>query len=334
MKKACLVVNQVYKNNEIFKSDSPLNRDNCLQFFHELKAQFKVQGIDLQTQDLCSLEEASVIIYNEMPKDLKAVKYPAKSAVMLFESELIRPDNWDLKNHQLFKHIFTWSDDFVDNRKYFKFNFTGPKPVEFLEFNKKPKFCTLVAGNKNVNHPLELYSKRVDVIRWFEKYNPDQFEFFGMGWEAHTFRLPLVSRVLNRIGPLRKMFSKKWPLYRGPVKNKLELLQKYKFSICFENASGIKGYITEKILDSLAAGCVPVYWGAPNITDFIPKECLILMSDFKTYDDLYAYLVNMSEVEYNQRLAAIKKFLMSPQHQAFEPAFIARIVVGRVLSND
>ena len=94
-------------------------------------------------------------------------------------------------------------------------------------------------------------------------FNPDSFEFFGMGWGLHTFTVPVLSKIFNRIKPVRKLFTKDWPLYRGMVKDKLATLQIYKFSICYENARDIPGYITEKILDSMAAGCIPVYPAEP-----------------------------------------------------------------------
>jgi len=51
---------------------------------------------------------------------------------------------------------------------------------------------------------------------------------------------------------------------------KHEFLQKYKFNICFENASD-SGYITEKYFHAKAAGCIPIYWGDPNLArDFNP----------------------------------------------------------------
>jgi GR25 family glycosyltransferase involved in LPS biosynthesis len=51
---------------------------------------------------------------------------------------------------------------------------------------------------------------------------------------------------------------------------KHEFLQKYKFNICFENASE-SGYITEKYFHAKAAGCIPIYWGDPNLArDFNP----------------------------------------------------------------
>ena len=60
----------------------------------------------------------------------------------------------------------------------------------------------------------------------------------------------------------------------GTLTSKNQTMQMYKFSICYENARGLPGYITEKIFDSFLAN-VPIYWGADNISKHIPDECFI-----------------------------------------------------------
>jgi hypothetical protein len=45
--------------------------------------------------------------------------------------------------------------------------------------------------------------------------------------------------------------------------NKYEFIKQYKFNICPENSSA-PGYVTEKIFQSIEAGCIPIYWGANN----------------------------------------------------------------------
>lgn len=42
---------------------------------------------------------------------------------------------------------------------------------------------------------------------------------------------------------------------------KEDFLANYRFNICPENSLG-DGYMTEKIFESIAAGCIPIYWGA------------------------------------------------------------------------
>ncbi|MWV63070.1 alpha-1,3-fucosyltransferase [Helicobacter saguini] len=48
------------------------------------------------------------------------------------------------------------------------------------------------------------------------------------------------------------------------IKNKIEWLKDYKFNLCFENSS-YPGYLTEKLFDAFAAGCVPIYWGDTSL---------------------------------------------------------------------
>jgi hypothetical protein len=335
MKKACLVVSEPYTNGEIFnKENRRLNRDDCLLFFHLLRDEFLKRQVDLNTQDINSPDACETVIYNEMPSVLPREEDAGKSYLLLFESELIRPDNWDLNSHKKFKKIFTWNDDFVDNKKYFKMNLTHSGTTPFIPFEEKTKFCTLIAGNKSVSHPLGLYSKRREAIRWFEANHPRDFEFFGVGWGQYTFKGPKLIRALNRNGFLRKLLAEKWPSYRGMVDSKLSVLSQFKFSVCYENARDISGYITEKIFDSLAAGCIPIYWGAPNVLDYIPEACFVDKRKFSSYEELYSYLQTMSPAAYNDRLQKIQNYLQSAAHKVFTPKFMAESVTGNIFSEE
>ena len=59
----------------------------------------------------------------------------------------------------------------------------------------------------------------------------------------------------------------------------------YKFSIAMENASS-KGYTTEKIISSLQAHTVPIYWGDPAVTDFINPKAFINCNDYSSFDEV------------------------------------------------
>ena len=117
------------------------------------------------------------------------------------------------------------------------------------------------------------------------------------------------------------LYGRGWPTelksYRGPIARKSDVLKQYKFSICYENIKNIPGYITEKMFDCFRAGCVPVYWGASNVNDYIPKNCFIDRTQFASNEELYQYLKNMNAQEYEEYICAIKSFLQSPQAQRF-----------------
>ena len=182
-----------------------------------------------------------------------------------------------------------------------------------------------------MKHRLELYSKRIEAIRWFEKKHPNDFDLFGMGWDRFRFRGIKVVRALNKLTWLTKLLAPTYPSYKGPVSEKKIVLEKYKFAICYENGRDIPGYITEKIFDCLFAGCIPVYWGANNISDYIPDNCYVDMRNFNSYEELYLYLIEMNDEDYTFRLNEIELFLNSEKIQGFSAETFAETVVNQTV---
>lgn len=94
-----------------------------------------------------------------------------------------------------------------------------------------------------------------------------------------------------------------------PDTNKDTLLPTIKFSLAFENSEELD-YVTEKYLQALNFGAVPVVIGAPNIQDFAPSDnsiiyieneaalpqvaerMLYLMQNNTAYDEMLAWKVN------------------------------------------
>lgn len=79
------------------------------------------------------------------------------------------------------------------------------------------------------------------------------------------------------------------------VKNKRDFLEKYKFNLAMENADA-PGYVTEKIVQAWAAGCIPLYWGGGRmIGEEFNKEAFIDCSDFASVDELVEYLTDLEQ---------------------------------------
>lgn len=67
------------------------------------------------------------------------------------------------------------------------------------------------------------------------------------------------------------------------VSDKMAFIRGYRFCIAIENTSS-PGYTTEKLVEPLLAGCIPIYWGDPEVgRDFNPG-CMVNLSDFKDFD--------------------------------------------------
>jgi len=331
IKKASYVI-PYHLNNALFNIDDEIvNRDNCAYSHFLLKKTFSSRCYDLSTYDVNPINDSDAVIYHDMPLKLPAKVDINKSYLIIFESELIKPDNWDIEKHEYFNKIFTWNDQFVDNKKYFKVNFSHLFPNEINKgLNKNKNFCTLIAGNKKVIHPLELYSKRVEAIRWFEKYHPDDFEFYGMGWQEVAVQNKYANYLLKKL-KLSTLFKVRYPSYQGSVVSKKETLERYKFAICYENARDIPGYITEKIFDCFFAGCIPVYWGANNITQHIPKECFIDRRDFSGMDSLYDCMKAMTDEEIAGYQQHADEFLKSDAAHPFSAQYFAETIVNTVI---
>eukprot|EP01114_Cavostelium_apophysatum_P001976 TRINITY_DN11726_c0_g1_i2.p1 TRINITY_DN11726_c0_g1~~TRINITY_DN11726_c0_g1_i2.p1 ORF type:complete len:629 (+),score=140.95 TRINITY_DN11726_c0_g1_i2:172-2058(+) len=73
------------------------------------------------------------------------------------------------------------------------------------------------------------------------------------------------------------------------AKKLVELLSKYKFVLAFENAN-ITDYVTEKVYLALKSGAVPVYMGAPNVLEWLPKDSFVSVERFKSPKDLADHL--------------------------------------------
>ncbi|MCL4557753.1 MAG: glycosyltransferase family 10 [Deltaproteobacteria bacterium] len=336
MRKATFFTDKHYLDNRQFDTSEKV-RDNCLYMFYLLKAGFERIGVDLSTQDINAPSHAEFIIYNEMPDAGEETVHEKDNYLLMMESKIERMDNWDLKRHTHFRRIFTCFDELVDNERYIKINY-GQKIPDTVDFDTggREKLCTMIAGHKLKRHPLELYSERVKAIRWFESHHPDDFDLYGMGWDMHYFQGPFRKLNTERfVMPvlLRKLLAPDFKSYRGPVRSKNETLRKYRFAICYENARDVPGYITEKIFDCFFAGCIPIYLGAPNVTDYIPETAFIDKRNFKTYEELYRYIKGMGEETYRGYGAAIQDFVRSGKIHPFSAGNFAKTIIDIVLSD-
>lgn len=321
MKKVAFFVDDFFKKDEIFLEK--YNRDHCLDPFIELKKHFKKLNIDIHTQDIIAPDEADLIIVeNDKELDVKCLK---KSILLITECHHVLP-KLSLNIYQTsYLRSYTYQDEFVDNsfffplRYCFKFPFSIPRHQ-----SSNKKLACMIAGNKRCNVAGELYSERVKIIEWFEKNACSEFDLYGTGWNhLHKMSTSWIKRKLLYRRPLNRFFISKLQCYKGRINSKSEAIPKYKFSFTLENSKDIPGYITEKIFDAMFLGCVPIYWGAPNVSKYIPDDCYIHYDKFKSIAELYLYLRNMPESEYNQYLDAIDNFIQS---SAIEPFTIKTFV--------
>tara|TARA_R110000796_G_scaffold224699_2_gene341002 strand:+ start:78 stop:1733 length:1656 start_codon:yes stop_codon:yes gene_type:complete len=90
----------------------------------------------------------------------------------------------------------------------------------------------------------------------------------------------------------------------NPIASKLEGLKDYEFSIAMENAK-MKNYFTEKLLDCMLAGVIPIYHGCPNIQQWFNPDGIIT---FDTTKELVTIIQDLEKTPiYESKKAAIQE---------------------------
>ena len=312
--------------NNIMFTENDVN--GMLEPWKKLKMKLAQMGYDFVTTDNNPLSQCAFIIFLDSASVdgiVHAGSWPTrkiyqeatlagmkdKMALFLWEPQSVRPTNYEPKTWEKFKYIFTWNDDLVDNKKFFKFILPIPENVPTyipVAFNQK-KLLVNITANKYSSKPHELYSMRRKTIEYFTKHCPDDFDLYGVRWN-------------EPVTPWQRRFPflvKKYASYKGKTNQKIETLSRYKFTLCYENMTNVKGLVTEKIFDALKARSVPIYWGADNIEEYVDKKVFVDRRTFASDKDLFQYIRNVSEKEYTQYLLAIEQYLKSEQYKKFLP---------------
>ena len=85
------------------------------------------------------------------------------------------------------------------------------------------------------------------------------------------------------------------------IKGKEEGSADYKYSIIVEN-NRTDHYFTEKIMDCIATGTIPIYWGCPNIGNYFNEKGIL---SFEKIEDLTEIFKIISEPDHYESLLPI-----------------------------
>lgn len=284
--------NDYDRDNKIFDNVLHSSYNSLLRKFrNNNKSSYVIHTIDRFYKDF---SELSLIIF--LGKDwlvhYKMVTHRIPSIYIAQESPIIEmlhsTDNL-LKYSNFFSYIMTWNTSLQGSKNFIPFNYTTSikdflKLPDEVDYRSK-KLLTQVSSNIVLGSTNELYSLRKKLnIQSGIKLGID-YDFYGRDWDGKTCSS-----------------------YRGSVSDKLATLSNYRFVYTIENCITDNGYVSEKILDAFAARTVPIYYGASNITQFIPKNCFIDYRDFNDLDELLDFIREMSFDEYYQYLTNIEKF--------------------------
>lgn len=247
---------------------------------------------------------------------LNSKEVKSKMILSILEPPSVLLSNYNIELHRDIKYVLTWDKKLIDNKKYFYVQspYTDQWPtINYVPFEKR-KLLVDVSSNKFSNHPDELYTFRRKLINYFDKNHPADFDLYGFGWNIFfgISRKHFLKNILN---------YKRYQTYKGVAKSKFEVFPKYKFVLCIENMKNIDDYISQRVFDIFISNAVPIYWGAKNISEYIPTNCFIDASSFNCFEDLYKFISEINEKEYLEYLRNINSYLKSESFKQFTTSF-------------
>lgn len=230
---------------------------------------------------------------------VRRVMPPAQAHIFYWPNEqrdVYPGPGWDERNYSVMV---------ASNKE--RFAVSGSGPLSIIRRQKRLLYWQYLRLADSLFGFRDLYHERMEAIRYFAEQ--PGFHLYGIGWDR-----PIVG-FSNRRYQRAAQRAYAGPIGMG-VQCKRQLMTGYKFAICFENCV-FPGYITEKIFDCFIAGCIPVYFGAPDITDFVPAETFIDFRRFTSFAELDSYMTNITEAEAKRYFESAREFLVSKAFDQF-----------------
>lgn len=350
-RKFCLFVRQDLADlkNDFFDNEELYGMKSDTYMYRDLRNYYKQNNIDLNTQITNLPEDCEVVICvneTEYFVNYKRSKNNRLLVLILTEPPVYNEMDWKHERHLLFDKVFTYDSDLIESdlTKYIHINY--PIDIEFIikksypsekEFNLKKHACLVASAISITKPPLKhksLLYERYKILKWYNRYRPNQLDFYSRTNPTIKFKnfrgASLINKISKtgseKIGKLLFKYSIS-KVYKGaiPSLNKNSTLSNYKFNYCLENTHSIKGLISEKIFDCFLSQTIPIYLGASDIENYIPKNTYILFSDYKNISDLNHYLTKMEHSTYLQYLKNATNFLLTAHNLFSTQTFVKKI---------
>jgi len=220
----------------------------------------------------------------------------------------------------------------------------SPKPLKVFEDNLKlglfdfPNWehrlieCSLIAANKVSPNGSGNYGLR----RKFAAQNLSGcLSVYGQLWKISLlrrlkYRLAVLKFAIQSKSDfqLRHIFSDfilRFHNVRGSVLDKHNVIIQSKFSLVIENTDD---YVSEKLIDALIGGSIPIYFGPTLAITGIPED-LVFRSD-PLGANLVEIVRNADEYEIRSKLTAIVDFLSGKEFPLWDSSVVNKEICARI----
>ena len=306
--------------------------------------------MEFHTDDMVDLKDAAVLVFGEVPASRREIArlrrdFPhLKLILQITETPIGREWLFDPANHADFDAVVSYNPALNDGKRYFSFRIPAGG-IESLEVPAgvpwaERKIACMIANVPNVR-PLLPRRSGLGMIRSGWKFTPRTWwNYVTEGGSLYGERWRIARACEDEFGEEFDIFGPGWPTNgdkdgfataRGTYEgSKLDLLQKYRFTIAYENCLNDCGYITEKMFDALLAGCVPVYLGNKSVRKYVPEDAFVDARMFQTRRELVRFLKAMTDMEWQNKRDAGHAFLRGDAKVSFGAAQYAQSMLAAI----
>jgi hypothetical protein len=112
---------------------------------------------------------------------------------------------------------------------------------------------------------------------------------------------------------------------RTEYADKRKILPDYRFALAIEGENS-RSMFDGQLLEAVALGCVPIFWGCPNIGEFLDVDGILR---FQTLDELDALLKEATPDKYAEMLPALQRNLARlPEYRLAEDWMYEHLLKG------
>ncbi len=245
------------------------------------------------------------------------------------EPSVVLPANFSQNVRKQFGKVITvgGSSSSRSNRVNWPLLWPNPADIQAITNIDRQERVVLVNGNKMSFVRGELYSLRRKAIRHFAN-----LDLFGTDWgssilarletAARGFAYTVLNKEIPSVASIRLWF-RSYPNYLGQIQDKLGTMSKYKYALVIENSAE---YMSEKLMEALFAGCIPVYVGPDPKSFGIPGDLVVWAEP--TIRSIRASLDEVSGWDMEQFHLRLKRFLGSAETREL---WDHQVVYGKML---
>ena len=288
--------------------------DHYSHFFHfqEFILELLSEGwkITPVVKKLTSDWHCDALVCLDIPEHFSASKKPIESQTVIDQRILVCIENPLLltRAYRVFDSFFgtvvspcasqrTLGMSFIQSEtSYFYRRFPAIKTVPT---GGERKLCTLMASNLAGDRRLYTYSLRRSCIQVFSRILGNNFSWFGRGWnQTRGWRISGLSSRFKDLDDLS------WARYQGSPKTKA-VLSGHKLSLAIENTTSMPGYTSEKALDIINLGCLPIYVGT-KVDNYLSRFIEVCDPDVMSIVSRVSRDSALTEDESRQRVSELR----------------------------